>query len=138
MPLPQQHTILLVEDNQIDAEQTIEAFKKAGLSNVITWANSGGKALEFLKHEIPTIILLDLNMPEMDGHEVLAAIRKDKRLKYVPVLVLTSSDEDEDIIKSCCGNANGYIKKPIDVDGFLHAIQRLAEHHTFEIIVKPK
>lgn len=139
--------ILLVEDSPEDAEATLRAFKKAGVANPIHHCTDGDDALDYLHQrglyaEIgsaprPSIILLDLNMPGTDGREVLAEIKQDERLHKIPVIVLTTSSDERDIEKCYQIGANSYIRKPVDLDGFMAAIQSL-KHYWFEIVVLPK
>ena len=126
--------ILLVEDNLADARLTIEAMKEAKVHNRLTHVQDGEEALAFLRHEgryaqapRPDLILLDLNMPRKDGREVLAAIKADGRLRRIPVVVLTSSEAEEDILKAYNLNANCYVTKPVDLDQFLKVVRAIEE-----------
>ena len=114
--------ILLVEDNPGDVRLTKEALKDAKVLNEIYVAKDGVEALEFLHRKgrfssvpLPDLILLDLNLPKKDGREVLAEIKEDPILKHIPVVVLTTSKADEDIIKTYNLHANAYITKPVDL-----------------------
>jgi two-component system, response regulator len=128
-------TILLVEDNQDDIDLTIRALKKNKILNDIVVAYDGVQALDYLfcrgeyegknPEELPQVILLDLKMPKMDGLETLKAIRADDRTRYIPVTVLTSSSEERDKIESYRLGANSYIRKPVDFDQFLDAVNNL-------------
>jgi CheY-like chemotaxis protein len=127
--------ILLVEDNDSDEKLTILAFKKCGVSNEIVVVRDGAAALDYLfatgKHAgrdatvLPTVILLDLNLPKIDGLEVLRRIRADERTMLVPVVVLTASKEDEDILRSYSLGANAYVRKPVEFSEFAQAVKTL-------------
>lgn len=126
--------ILLVEDNPGDARLTEEAFKDSRLLNSMHRVSDGVEALAYLRQEgqyaksaRPDIILLDLNMPRKDGREVLAEIKEDPELKSIPVVVLTTSDADTDVIKSYELHANCYITKPVDLEKFMHIVQRIED-----------
>jgi CheY-like chemotaxis protein len=139
--------ILLVEDSPEDAEATLRSFKKSGVANPIYHCSDGDDALDYLHQrgryaEIgsaprPSVILLDLNMPGTDGREVLADIKQDEHLQKIPVVVLTTSSDERDIEKCYQIGANSYIRKPVDLEGFMRAIQ-LLKHYWFEIVVLPK
>jgi CheY-like chemotaxis protein len=127
--------ILLVEDNSTDEKLTVLAFKKCGVSNEIVVVRDGAAALDYLfatgKHAdrdatlLPTVILLDLKLPKIDGLEVLRRIRADERTKLVPVVVLTASREDEDILRSYSLGANAYVRKPVEFSEFAQAVKTL-------------
>ncbi len=126
--------ILLVEDNPGDARLTEEAFKDSRLLNSMHRVSDGVEALAYLRQEgqyataaRPDIILLDLNMPRKDGREVLAEIKNDPDLKSIPVVVLTTSDADTDVIKSYELHANCYITKPVDLEKFMNIVQRIED-----------
>lgn len=128
-PLP---TILLVDDDAADAKLTRLALGKDGIACRIHHVFDGMEALAFLRRqppfqdaERPDLVLLDLNMPRMDGRQVLAAIRGDERLKTIPVVVLTSSAMDRDVNDSYLLGANSVITKPMDIDTFLDAARSL-------------
>ena len=128
-------TILLVEDNARDEALTLRALRKQNLANEIVVAHNGVEALDYLfgtgeylgrdTSEVPHLIMLDLKMPKMDGLQVLKAIRNDERTKRLPVVVFTSSSEQEDIVKSYNLGANSYVRKPVDFDGFAEAARQL-------------
>ena len=125
-------TILLVEDNPDHEALTLRALKKAGLANPVVVARDGAEALEYLfgkgSHagcDMPHAVLLDLKLPKVDGLEVLQKMRADERTKLIPVVVLTSSDEETDLVSSYKYGANSYIRKPVDFAQFLEATRQL-------------
>lgn len=121
--------ILLVEDNPDDAGLTIRALRKHNLANHLLHLQDGEEALNFLFSEkmngVPKVILLDLKMPKVDGIEVLRKIKSDDRKKIIPVVVLTSSKEERDIVESYKLGVNAYIVKPVDFDKFIKAIAEI-------------
>jgi len=127
--------ILLVEDNPQDAEMAIRALKKNNLSNNVVHVTDGEEALDFIFargaysgrniESGPKIILLDLKLPKVDGLEVLKIVKSDERTKMIPVIALTSSSEEKDIIESYRLGVNSYIVKPVDFDKFVEAIKDL-------------
>ncbi len=126
--------ILLVEDNPGDIRLTLEVFKDAKVNNRVSIVRDGEEALSFLynkgiyeKTVRPDLILLDWNLPKKNGHEVLREIKSSKKLRSIPVVVLTTSEADEDIIKAYDENANCYISKPIDLEQFITVIQLIKE-----------
>lgn len=120
--------ILLVEDNPSDAELTIRALKKNNLSNDILWVKDGEEALDFVfgrdEKSIlkPKVILLDLKLPKVSGLEVLKTIKGDEKTKMIPIVILTSSKEEKDIIESYKFGVNSYIVKPVDFEKFVKAV----------------
>ena len=132
--------ILMVEDSDDDFDAAKRAFTKANLHNPIVRVKSGEAALAYLQDETqtwPGIILLDLNMPGLDGRRTLDFIKKDQNLRKIPVIILTTSDDERDI-QSCYNiGANTYIQKPVDFNGLIEAIKRLKEYW-FEIALLPK
>lgn len=128
-------SILLVEDNPDDEELTIRSLRKAKISNEIHVARDGSEALEYLFNEgkyadkasndLPSVILLDLKLPKLSGIEVLKRVRADSRTALVPVVVLTSSSEEEDMIESYRSGANSYVRKPVDFAAFAEAVTQL-------------
>jgi CheY-like chemotaxis protein len=130
-----QRVILLVEDNEDDEALTLRAFRKNNIMNEVVVAHDGVEALDYLfgtgAHAgrdlsvQPQIVLLDLNLPRLGGLEVLKRIRSDERTKFVPVVVLTSSKEDEDLIGSYSNGANSYVRKPVDFVQFSEAVKTL-------------
>jgi chemotaxis family two-component system response regulator Rcp1 len=124
--------ILLVEDNPGDVRLTREALKEGKVYNNLHWAKDGVEALEFLRRQgkhaeapRPDIILLDLNLPKKDGREVLAVIKTDGELKHIPVVVLTTSKAEEDVLKSYALHANCYVTKPVDLEKFIQVVQSI-------------
>lgn len=125
--------ILLVEDNPDDVELTLRAFKKSNILNPVKVAKDGVEALNILglddqsaaKPGLPAVILLDLKLPRLDGMEVLRRIRASERTRLLPVVILTSSKEEEDLTNGYRLGANSYIRKPVDFDRFLTAVQQL-------------
>jgi CheY-like chemotaxis protein len=127
-------TVLLVEDNPDDIELTLRAFRKNNLLNEIVVARDGVEALDYLfgtasdAHnlaDLPQLVLLDLKLPRVDGLEVLRRIRAHERTRLLPVVVLTSSKEDQDLIQSYSLHANSYIRKPVDFVRFSEAVRQL-------------
>jgi len=126
--------ILLVEDNPNDVELTIEALKEHNLANAVDVVRDGEEALDYLycrgpfKSRLngnPAVILLDLKLPKVNGHEVLKKIRSEQHLKLLPVVVLTSSREEQDLIESYKLGANAYVVKPVDFNQFMEAVKEL-------------
>ncbi len=124
--------ILLVEDNEGDIILTLEAFKEAKIINSIDVVRDGELALRFLAKEgefkdveTPDLILLDINLPKIDGLEVLTSIKNDPKLSIIPVIILTTSDDERDILKSYQARANCYITKPVSYNSFMDVIKTL-------------
>jgi two-component system response regulator len=121
--------ILLVEDDPDDVELTLHAFEKHNLANSIHVARDGQEALDYLlgphEHAHPKVILLDLKLPKVDGLEVLREIRADAALRSVPVVILTSSREERDIVQGYDLGVNSYIVKPVEFDKFIETVQTL-------------
>lgn len=127
--------ILLVEDNPDDEALTIRAFRKNNITNEVVVARDGVEALDYLfgagKYEgrdtsdLPQVVLLDLKLPKMDGLEVLRRIRADDRTRYQPVVILTSSKEDQDLISGYRLGANSYVRKPVNFEEFIEAARQL-------------
>jgi len=137
--------ILLVEDNPGDVRLTKEALKDAKVLNEIFVAKDGVEAMEFLQRKgrysdvpLPDLILLDLNLPRKDGREVLAEIKEDPILKHIPVVVLTTSKAEEDIVKTYNLHANAYITKPVDLNRFSEIIHVLKEFWFTIVKLPPK
>ena len=123
-------TVLLVEDNPDDVALTLRAFARAGITQRVVVMEDGVEALEYLRGPSPRplVVLLDLNMPRMDGHEVLRRIRADPRTRHLPVVVLTSSAEDEDVLRSYDAGANSYVRKPVSFLDFVEAARSLGAY----------
>ena len=127
--------ILLVEDNPDDEELTLRALRKAKIANEVVVARDGSEALDFLfgtgAHAgrdlsvMPAVVLLDLKLPKLNGIDVLTRLRVDPRTKLLPVVVLTSSSQDEDMLKSYQSGANSYVRKPVDFSAFAGAVTQL-------------
>jgi len=120
--------ILLIEDNPQDAELAIRALKKNNLANHLLHLEDGQEALDFLfdeKNEMPRLILLDLKMPKVDGLDVLRKLKTDEKKRIIPVVVLTSSKEERDIIETYKLGVNAYIVKPVDFDQFVKAVTQV-------------
>ena len=135
--------ILLVEDNPGDARLAQEALKDSKIKNNLFWVKNGEEALKFLHNEgdysdkpKPDLILLDLNMPKMDGRQVLAIIKSDDTLKSIPVVILTVSKAEEDIVKSYNLHANCYVTKPLDFEQFISVVKSI-EDFWFSIVMLP-
>ena len=126
--------ILLVEDSAADIRLTEEALKEGKVQNHLNIARDGEETLKFLRREgdnanapRPDLILLDLNLPKKDGREVLEEIKADADLKRIPVVVMTTSQAEEDILKAYNLNANCYITKPVDLDKFINVVQSIED-----------
>ena len=135
--------ILLVEDSLGDIRLTREAFKEGKLANNLHVVHDGEAALAFLRREgphqqavRPDLVLLDLNLPKKDGREVLAAIKTDDNLKRIPVVILTTSKADKDILQSYDLNVNCYITKPVDMTQFIDVVKAI-DHFWFTIVALP-
>jgi CheY-like chemotaxis protein len=136
--------ILLVEDNEGDIVLTLEALKEAKLKNTISVVRNGEEALDFVYRrgrfpdvEIPQLILLDINLPKIDGKEVLFKIKSDSDLKKIPVVILTTSSSEKDILDAYNNYANCYITKPVDLDKFINVIHTI-EDFWISIVQLPK
>jgi CheY-like chemotaxis protein len=125
---------LLVEDNPNDIELTLIALEKTHLANPVISVRDGEEALQFLRREgqwatrtdeNPAVILLDKKLPKIDGHEVLKAVRADEHLKRIPIVMLTSSREERDLLRSYDLGVNAYVVKPVEFDDFMGAISDL-------------
>jgi CheY-like chemotaxis protein len=126
--------ILLVEDNEGDIVLTVEALREAKIHNKVVVVRDGEEALSYLYRdgkyadvEMPDIIFLDINLPRIDGKEVLTKIKNDDRLKFIPVVILTTSDSENDIMESYSNHANCYITKPVDFNKFLQVINMIKD-----------
>ncbi|MFC8731474.1 response regulator [Luteimicrobium sp. NPDC057192] len=126
--------VLLVEDDPGDVLMTREAFEDHKVNNRLSVVPDGVSAMEFLRKEgqyadapTPDLILLDLNLPRMDGREVLAALKEDPALRSIPVVVLTTSEAEEDVVRSYSLHANAYVTKPVDFDRFINVVRQVDE-----------
>lgn len=138
--------ILLVEDDPDDQELTKRALRNSKLRNELHIVSDGEAALNYLYRRgefvesrtspRPDLILLDLNMPKVDGRTVLSQIKADPDLKVIPVVILTTSSSEEDVVRSYDLGVNSYVPKPVHMDGFIKAIQQL-EHYWFELVILP-
>lgn len=127
--------ILLVEDNEDDEVLTLRALRKNNIANEVVIARDGAEALDFMfgtgphagrdTSEQPQVVLLDLNLPKISGHDVLKRVRADPRTRHLPIVVLTSSKEDEDLIQSYTNGANAYVRKPVEFGQFTDAVKTL-------------
>jgi two-component system response regulator len=123
--------ILLVEDNPDDEALTLRALRKNNILNEVTVVRDGQQALDYFfgegasERHAPTVMLLDLKLPKVDGHEVLRRLRADERTKLLPVVILTSSKEEQDLINGYRLGANSYIRKPVDFNQFMEAVRQL-------------
>jgi two-component system, response regulator len=130
-----ERVVLLVEDNQDDVDLTLRSFKKQSFSNRVVVVRDGQEALDYLfsrgayagrdKRQVPVLVLLDLKIPKIDGIEVLRQIRANESTKLIPVVILTTSTEDRDMISSYGLGANSYVRKPVDFNQFLEAARQL-------------
>ena len=126
---PDLKQILVVEDNPDDEKLTLRALRQCDVPHIIRVARDGAEAIEFLfgpsATALPDLILLDLKLPKVNGLEVLAKVRAELKTRGLPVVVLTSSDEERDILESYDLGANSYIRKPVDFDDFMDAVRQL-------------
>ena len=125
--MTERRTLLLVEDNPDDEALTLRAFRKHNLSNEVMVARDGVEAIGILHGggPLPQVVLLDLKLPRLDGLEVLKRLRSDDRTRHLPVVVLTSSQEERDLVESYRLGANSYVRKPVDFAEFMEAVNRL-------------
>lgn len=135
--------ILLVEDNPGDTRLTIEALKESKINNTLNTTEDGDEALSYLKKEgkykdakTPDLILLDLDLPNMNGRELLEIIKGDPRLRRIPVVILTISESDTDVLHSYDMQANAYVRKPIDLDQFVRVVHSI-EDFWFTVVKYP-
>jgi CheY-like chemotaxis protein len=136
--------ILLVEDNPGDIRLIVEVLKEGKIHNNLSVVEDGEQALAYLRREgsyhdaiVPDIILLDLNLPKINGTEVLAEIRKDPQLKHIPVIILTTSEAEQDILKAYDLHANCYITKPVNLEQFLTVVRSI-ENFWLTIVKLPR
>jgi len=137
--------ILLVEDNPADADLTREGLQDGRLIHTLHHVTDGVQAMQFLRREgehaskpIPDLVLLDLNLPRMDGREVLATMKQDPQLKRIPVVILTSSEAESDIVKSYELHANCYMCKPVDLTRFLETVRKIEEFWLTVVRLPPR
>jgi len=133
-----EYVILLVEDNASDEELTLRALKKGNIANKVAVARDGAAALDYLfgrgvhagrdTRDLPQVVLLDLNLPKIGGLEVLTAIRANEATRLLPVVILTSSKEDRDLVAGYGNGANSYIVKPVDFTQFAEAVRQLGAY----------
>ena len=144
IPNAQPIEILLVEDNLGDARLAEEALKDSKINNNLYHVEDGVEAMQFLHRQhnytdvpLPDLILLDLNLPRKDGREVLAEIKEDPELRLIPVVVLTTSEAERDLVRTYNLHANAYIVKPIDLDRFIEVVEAI-ENFWFTIVKLPQ
>ena len=130
--------ILLVEDNPADERLIREAFKAAAANVSILAASNGAEALALLRRERPDMILLDLNLPAVDGREVLDSLKNDKRLRHIPIVILTSSVMPRDVLAAYRSGANCYLQKPIDLAQLFDKIKNLFQFWTETAVLPPR
>ena len=141
-------TILLVEDNPDDVELTLRAFKKNNIMNEVVVKRDGAEALDFFfgkdgvagkgNNGLPAVILLDLKLPKIDGLEVLKKLRADERTKLIPIVILTSSKEQDDVVNGYKLGCNSYIRKPVDFNQFADAVKQVGLYWLILNEVPPK
>lgn len=134
--------ILLVEDNEGDILLTVEALEEGRIANVISVARDGQEAIDKLEEsfqngQLPDLVLLDINLPKLNGHEVLEQLKQNEHFKHVPVIILSTSSSEMDILKSYKNHANCFITKPVEIDEFVKAIESI-EDFWFSIVKLPK
>ena len=135
MMTPDARSILLVEDNPDDVDLTLRAFRRAGIAHPVEVVGDGVEALDYLfargEHAsragrpLPSVVLLDLKLPRLDGHEVLRQLRADPRTRLLPVVILTSSVEEEDVARGYGEGCNSYVRKPVSYTEFVEAVRHL-------------
>jgi CheY-like chemotaxis protein len=137
--------VLLVEDDPGDVLMTKEAFEEHRVNNRLRVVNDGDEALAYLRQQEPhtdavrpDLILLDLNLPRRDGRQVLQEIKNDESLRHIPVVVLTTSQADEDILRSYQLHANAYVTKPVDFDQFIKAVRQIDEFFVSVVKLPPR
>jgi CheY-like chemotaxis protein len=135
--------ILLVEDNPGDTRLTIEALKESKINNMLNTVEDGAQALKYLRKEppyedanTPDLVLLDLDLPNMSGRELLEIVKHDKSLRRIPIVILTISESDVDVLQSYDMQANAYVRKPIDLDQFVKVVQSI-ENFWFTVVKYP-
>jgi len=144
MPNTEPIEILLVEDNPGDARLAQEALEESKVQNNLHHVADGVEAMRFLRREegyadvpLPDLVLLDLNLPRKDGREVLAEVKQDPNLRLIPVVVLTTSEAERDLIRTYDLHANAYVVKPIDLDRFIEIVHAI-EHFWFSVVKLPQ
>ncbi len=137
--------VLLVEDDPGDVLMTQEAFEEHKLRNRLTVVSDGAEALAYLRQEgkyvdavLPDLILLDLNLPRRDGREVLEEVKRDEKLRRIPIVVLTTSQADEDILRSYQLHANAYVTKPVDFERFIAVVRQIDEFFVSVVKLPPR
>jgi CheY-like chemotaxis protein len=142
---PRPIEILLVEDDEGDVLLTTEALEASSITNVMHVARNGEEGLRFLRRAPgyedaprPDIVLLDLNLPRVDGRQVLAEIKADRDLRRIPIIVLTTSEAEEDVLRSYDLHANAYVTKPVDFDRFLEVVQSIDEFFVTVVRLPPR
>jgi two-component system response regulator len=126
--------ILLVEDNRDDEALMLRSLKMNDIRNEVVIARDGKQALDYLlgtardRQELPALVLLDLKLPKIDGFEVLRRIRAEERTRFLPVVILTSSNEEQDLVKGYSSGCNSYVRKPVNFDEFLQAARQLGAY----------
>ncbi len=136
--------ILMVEDSPSDAELAVEAFKQSRVMNTLTIIDNGGDAMEYLQRkgkysdaQVPDLILLDLNLPVKNGHSILAEIKQDPLLKRIPVIILTTSESERDVLESYNLQASAYITKPVDFEKFISIVKDIQNFYFVVATVPP-
>lgn len=147
MEFRKSQVILIIEDSNEDFDATIRAFKKSRLSNPVRRCKTGDEAIDYLDFVAenkdpdnfprPGIILMDLNLPGTDGREIIKYVNSIESLKSIPIIIFTTSDNEEDIKHCYLYGANSYIQKPVSIEGFINAIKLLKEYW-FEIVILPE
>lgn len=137
--------ILLVEDNEGDIVLTKEAFDEGKIKNSISVVRDGWEAIQYLEQKVgyeeaqkPDLILLDINLPKMNGHKVLQHIKNHESLKHIPVIMLTTSSDETDILKSYQNHTNCYITKPVDINNFMEVISNIENFWVSIVQLPPK
>lgn len=134
------NSILMVDDNPDDFYSVRRGLQKAGISNPLLGCEDGTQAMAWLSAEgqgLPMLVLMDINMPGVKGTEVLVWMRSRKPTENLPVIMLTSSDDDRDVLTAFNSDANGYLHKPLDFDKFIAALQRVRSHR-LELVLSPR
>jgi CheY-like chemotaxis protein len=144
-PEPMPIEVLLVEDDPGDVLMTKEAFEEHKVRNNLAVVNDGAEAIAYLRRQgefadapRPDLVLLDLNLPRRDGREVLAEIKNDPQLRQIPVVVLTTSQADEDIVRSYQLHANAYVTKPVDFDRFIEVVRQIDDFFVSVVKLPPR